>query len=208
MSVEEIKPIGAFTEALALFRQKVVAPKENGHVSYKSTNYDYVLLKDLIKSIDEGIKDTGLAWLQDTQTSAGVVSVKTIVLHKEGYRFESEWTEIKTSGKAQDVGSAMTYARRYSLSTTFGVNSESDDDGESANKGAPQFEQATKDQQKMLEGLFNEMAQTTGKTVKDVQKGYLGLTTPVALRHDMAASLIELISGQLEKLAKKVGDEA
>ncbi|MCU4683134.1 ERF family protein [Lactiplantibacillus paraplantarum] len=208
MSLEEAKTMGAFASALALFQQQVVAPKENGHVSYKSTKYDYVMLKDLIKAINEGIKGTGLAWLQDTKTNAGIVSVRTIVFHKDGYQFESSWTEIKTSGKAQDVGSAMTYARRYSLSTTFGVNSETDDDGQSANDGAPQFEQANHNQQKLLTDLFNEMAKTTGKPAKDVQKGYLGLTTIGALRHDMANSLIKLITEQLEKLTGKVGDKA
>lgn len=35
MSLEEAKAMGAFASALALFQQQVVAPKENGHVSYK-----------------------------------------------------------------------------------------------------------------------------------------------------------------------------
>jgi len=55
---EEAKAVGAFASALALFQQQVVAPKENGHVSYKSIKYDYVMLKDLIKAINEGIKET------------------------------------------------------------------------------------------------------------------------------------------------------
>ena len=46
-----------FNKGLSKFRQQVKAPSKNGSVSYKNTKFDYVLLDDLIKSIDAGIKE-------------------------------------------------------------------------------------------------------------------------------------------------------
>ncbi|MBQ0836073.1 ERF family protein [Lactiplantibacillus pentosus] len=130
-----------YGKGLASFRQKVKAPKKNGHVNYHTkagqTAYDYVLLPDLIQAIDDGIKDTGLAWIQDSKTEQNSVSVRTIIFHDGGYIYESSWITIKTSGQAQDIGSAMTYAKRYSLGTAFGISSEPDDDGQQANNYRP-----------------------------------------------------------------------
>lgn len=139
----KIKLQAEFNKGLALFRQQVSAPKKNGHVSYgrskgSSTKYDYVLLEDLIKAIDDGLKDTGLAWYQDCETAQGVVRVRTIVTHENGYSKSSSWLEFKTSGNPQDVGSSMTYAKRYSLGTTFGVSSEADDDAQNTTQQQPQ----------------------------------------------------------------------
>lgn len=125
----------AYIKGLVKFHQQVKSPKENGYVEYQ--DYHYVKLEDLINSINNGLKDTGLTWLQDTKTEENVVSVRTIILHEDGHIYESSWVTIKTSGKAQDIGSAMTYAKRYSLGTAFGVSSEPDDDGQQANNYSP-----------------------------------------------------------------------
>lgn len=135
-----------FNKSLAKFRQQVKAPSKNGHVSYKSTHYDYVLLDDLIKSIDEGAKDTGLSWRQEAETVKGGVKVRTIISHDSGYDYTSPWITLGSGTAPQDVGSAITYAKRYSLGTTFGVSSESDDDGEAAQESSRQQPQQNQQQ--------------------------------------------------------------
>ena len=131
-----------FNKSLAKFRQQVKAPGKNGHVDFTSkkgrTKYDYTLLDDLIKSIDEGTKDTGLSWRQEAETIKGGVKVRTIISHENGYDYTSPWITLGSGTAPQDVGSAITYAKRYSLGTTFGVSSESDDDGEAAQEGSRQ----------------------------------------------------------------------
>lgn len=183
----KIKLQSAFNKGLSHFRQQVKAPKKNGHVGYKTKsggkNYDYVLLEDLIKAIDEGLKDTGLAWYQDCETANGVVRVRTIVTHENGYSKSSSWMEFKTSGNPQDAGSAMTYAKRYSLGTTFGVSSEADDDGQQATNVAPNKPQngtkkpadrVTTDQMTELTKLFKQTSEVTKGSLANVQKYYLG----------------------------------
>ncbi|MGP4116436.1 ERF family protein [Levilactobacillus zymae] len=217
----KIKLQSAFNKGLSHFRQQVKAPKKNGHVGYKTKsggkNYDYVLLEDLIKAIDEGLKDTGLAWYQDCETSNGVVRVRTIVTHENGYSKSSSWMEFKTSGNPQDAGSAMTYAKRYSLGTTFGVSSEADDDGQQANDTTPNRnnsqrkntskpEPSTKQQQTTLESLFKAMSKTASAPIEAVRNGYLGkagVSQSSQLSHSKAESLIKLVMSQLNKQTDK-----
>lgn len=145
-----------FNKSLAKFRQQVKAPSKNGHVSYKSTHYDYVLLDDLIKSIDEGAKDTGLSWRQEAETVKGGVKVRTIISHESGYDYTSPWITLGSGTAPQDVGSAITYAKRYSLGTTFGVSSESDDDGEAAQESSRQQPQQNQQQQRSQSNYNNQ----------------------------------------------------
>lgn len=137
---EDLKLRSDFFKGMSKFRGQVVAPKKNGHVDFTGkkgrTKYDYVLLDDLIDAIDKALKGTQLSWRQETTNSDGGVSVRTIIDCDTGFEYKSPWLALRTSGMPQDVGSAMTYAKRYSLGTTFGVSSEADDDGQEAQKDA------------------------------------------------------------------------
>lgn len=217
----KLKMRTGYIKGLAMFHQQVAAPKENGHVSFKSTHYDYVLLEDLIAAINTGIKGTGLAWLQDTKTEENAVSVRTIILHEDGYIYESSWVTIKTSGKAQDIGSAMTYAKRYSLGTAFGVSSESDDDGQQANDNnqsksnqnsgqresynANKPEQqnlATSQQVKRINQLFAEISKSEDINLTELRKSYLiraSVDNPNKLNPDAANGLTQELVDRLDK---------
>lgn len=126
-----------FNKELAKFHDKVKPPSKNGHVDFVSkkggrTKYDYVQLEDLIKAIDTALNGIGMTWSQDSEVNNGAAKVRTRILSSNGYEYVSPWIVIKTSGQAQDIGSAITYAKRYSLGTSFGINSETDDDGQKA----------------------------------------------------------------------------
>lgn len=139
----EDKQRGEFNEALAKFQQRVKAPKKNGHVNFSTkkggkTKYDYVMLDDLIKAINEGLKDTGISWSQNAKTETvksgnypqTIITVSTVIHYKNGYQIESSPVEmVSTKGDPQSVGAVITYAKRYSLSAAFGVNSDEDNDG-------------------------------------------------------------------------------
>ncbi|CAM3209776.1 ERF family protein [Lactiplantibacillus plajomi] len=129
----------AFFAGLTKFREQVKAPAKNGHVGYATKGgnkaYDYVLLDDLIKSIDMGLKGTGIAWYQEAEADQKAIRVRTVLTHKDGYMYQSPWMSFSTNGQPQSAGSAITYAKRYSLGTSFGVSSEADDDGEATGKG-------------------------------------------------------------------------
>ncbi|MEM1455604.1 ERF family protein [Pediococcus pentosaceus] len=130
----------AFNKAFGDFRKKVKPPVKNGKVSYKATHYDYVLLKDLGSAIDEALKEVDLTWNQESYSDEehGIAGARTIIrCESNGYEEPTPWIHIKSSGKAQDIGSALTYARRYSLSAAFGIESDPDDDGQQAQFSQP-----------------------------------------------------------------------
>ena len=81
-------------------------------------------------------KERVLSWQQEakveTQGQSSSISVRTIVRHENGYEYVSPWVTFVSSIAPQSIGSAITYAKRYSLSATFGINSETDDDAQQA----------------------------------------------------------------------------
>lgn len=81
----------------------------------------------------------GLSVVQatDYNTDTGTFVLLTRILHKSGEWIESVYP-LPTSVKIQDQGSAITYARRYSLFSLAGVAAaEEDDDGESGQNATP-----------------------------------------------------------------------
>ena len=81
----------------------------------------------------------GLSVVQatDYNPDTGVFVLITRILHKSGEWIESVYP-LPTSGKIQEQGSAITYARRYSLFSLAGVAAaEEDDDGNSAQNATP-----------------------------------------------------------------------
>ncbi|MFO1546579.1 ERF family protein [Lactiplantibacillus plantarum] len=214
----KLKMQTGYIKGLATFHQQVEPPSKNGYVKYQ--DYHYVKLEDLINSINKGLKDTGLAWLQDTKTEENAVSVRTIILHEDGYIYESSWVTINTSGKAQDIGSAMTYAKRYSLGTAFGVSSESDDDGQQANNNQSNSDQnsgkresynanktgqqnlATSQQVKRINQLFAEISKSENINLTELRKSYLiraSVDSPNKLNPDAANGLTQELVDRLEK---------
>ena len=154
LKMEMIKLRAGYAKAFNLFEQQVKAPAKNGHVDFTSkkgrTKYDYVTIDDLIKSINDGIKGTGLSWQQeakvDTQGQSSIINIRTIVRHENGYEYVSPSINFVSSNAPQSIGSAITYAKRYSLSATFGINSEADDDAQEAQNYQP-HQQANRPQQ-------------------------------------------------------------
>src|SRR5690349_17810528 len=65
----------------------------------------------------------------------GSVNVTTTVWHESGQWIESEPLVMPAKGGPQDVGSAISYARRYALMAFLGLATD-DDDGAGAQKAA------------------------------------------------------------------------
>ena len=113
--------------------QKSFAPalKTNTNPAFKSK---YVALGGCIEAVIDALNSNGIALMQPTHEDATGVTVETLFVHESG--------EILSGGKlhvpavkqdAQGYGSALTYARRYSLMSACGIAPE-DDDGNAASK--------------------------------------------------------------------------
>lgn len=125
-------------KSLAKFRQQLKQPVKDGANPYfKST---YVTLDGVIKAVDTALEGTGLSYIQEAATSDGLPAVRTVLFHEDGGTMASGWLSLplKNGATPQDVGSLLTYAKRYQLAAFFGVSSDVDDDGNSASSQGDQ----------------------------------------------------------------------
>lgn len=111
------------------------ALKDSNNPFFKSK---YADLSSVVDAIREAWASNGLSYVQCVEPSEkSEVSVETVILHSSGEWMACGVLSLPVSkADAQGFGSAMTYARRYSLSAAAGVAPE-DDDGNAATKAAP-----------------------------------------------------------------------
>lgn len=125
--------ITEIAKALAKFQSEVSDPnrtKENAFLKSK-----YVTLDSLLQAVRPVLANNGLSFLQVPFTGSDVVSVTTMLLHESGEWLESDPFTLPLMKKdPQGVGSVVTYARRYSLSSILGVAWDEDDDAQSNNE--------------------------------------------------------------------------
>jgi len=103
-------------------------PKNKINPHFKSA---YVDLSDGLTAVRECFSKHGLVFIQGTSLMDGVIVLNTRIAHKSGQWIESDYP-VGGFGKPQEMGSAMTYARRYALFSMVGVAGEDDDDGNAA----------------------------------------------------------------------------
>lgn len=125
-------------KALAKFRQQLKQPVKDGANPYFESTY--VTLDGVIKAVDTALEGTGLSYIQEAATSDGLPAVRTVLFHEDGGTMASGWLSLplKNGATPQDVGSLLTYAKRYQLAAFFGVSSDVDDDGNSASSQGDQ----------------------------------------------------------------------
>lgn len=99
----------------------------------------YATLADVWDACRKALTDHGLSVVQMPRcTDAGGkpwVHVETLLLHSSGQSISSSLSMPVDRATAQGVGSAITYARRYSLAAMVGVTPDDDDDGNTASGG-------------------------------------------------------------------------
>ena len=128
-------------KAFANFKKKLKQPlKDANNPFFKSK---YVPLENVVQVVDEAMIDTGLSYTQGiADLEEGYLRVDTIVLHESGEYMVIKGSKVKpVKNDPQSAGSATTYARRYSLSTAFGIASDPDDDGNGASQQAKNNQQ-------------------------------------------------------------------
>jgi hypothetical protein len=96
----------------------------NPHFRSKYANFDSIV--DTIRPV---LAKNGLAFMQPTVDIDGKLFIKTRIIHGSGEWIESSYPVNPVKNDPQGYGSALTYARRYSLSSILGITSDEDDDG-------------------------------------------------------------------------------
>lgn len=125
------KPEDALYPALvrALGALSDIPSDREGQIGNRS--YRYANLGDVLSHVRPVFAGEGLAVVQHVTHAQGAVTVHTIVLHTSGESYAFPPLTLPASGTVQQIGSAITYARRYSLMASLGLATD-DDDGASA----------------------------------------------------------------------------
>ena len=107
------------------------ALKDKNNPHFKSK---YADLGACIDAVQEALNANGIALLQQTREDATGVTVETVLLHESGESWTSGPLHVPAAKQdPQGYGSALTYARRYSLMAACGIAPE-DDDGNAASQ--------------------------------------------------------------------------
>jgi len=113
--------------------QKAFGPalKSSTNPHFKSR---YADLSACVEAVITGLNDNGIALIQKCYDCANGVMVETMFVHESGEMLECGILHVPASKQdPQGYGSALTYARRYSLMAACGIAPE-DDDGNSASR--------------------------------------------------------------------------
>jgi len=128
-----VQPVGkaiaaAFVKAQADFGS-VLKTSTNPHFRSK-----YAGLDACIDAVIDALHKHGIALMQRTLPCESGVTVETILVHTSGETMSGGPLHVPASkNDAQGYGSALTYARRYSLTSMLGIAPE-DDDGNAASR--------------------------------------------------------------------------
>lgn len=159
--------------ALCKAQKKFKTALKKSKNPYFHSNYaDYT---EVLSCVKEALNEEGITILQPIDEDV----VETVLLHESGEFLCSVTKIYNISNKPQDYGSAITYARRYALSSMLAIDSDEDDDGNRAN--------------------CNTSNTPTNKAPKEVQKDPL-----VELRH-IASSILTSKYMTTEELEKTLG---
>ncbi len=199
-------------EALSLFQSEAnAAVKSNKNPFFKST---YASLEDVIAAANEGAK-YGLAFTQvlDFEKPEGsdpIMYLKTSLLHKTSdTAITSRYLVVPKNSRYDDsqaLGSAITYAKRYSLQAIYGLPSE-DDDGNANTHN----EKVNADQKRKMTVWVNSIKQSVKATMDNPEMTKAEKIHDLfMLKKENAGSfdkLLKLDKGQWDMLMKHIIDQ-
>jgi hypothetical protein len=196
--MEKSESIKELATALNKFQAECSGAKKDADNPFFGSKY--ANLEAVINCAKSALDNNGLAVSQFPIMDQGYCGVETILMHSSG-----EWISNKLllACKKQDpqaMGSAITYARRYSYQSVLGIPSE-DDDGEKSmqrNSPAPQMTQEPKItpvQSNELIGLFQSKGALAGDAFMNYLKENYGADKFANLYASQFTSVKETLEG-------------
>lgn len=151
--------LGQLAKALAAAQADFKPIVKDKVVKSSSYSYRYADLATVRDAVTAALSKQGLAVVQTFRPNGGQVQyLDTRLIHQSGECITSTY-QIPAAGKQQEIGSATTYARRYSLCAILGVVAEDDDDGNSADQKQVKIEQTVSTQAAgKLDNIANQKA--------------------------------------------------
>jgi hypothetical protein len=164
--METFTPVGKNIAAAFVKAQRQFGPalKTSTNPHFRSK---YADLSNCIEAVIDALNSNGIGLMQRTYECKDGVMVETIFVHESGEVMECGLLHVPASKQdPQGYGSALTYARRYSLLAATGLAPE-DDDGNSASRRTEIKSTVNENQ---IADLLAAMDEVT--TIKELQQAY------------------------------------
>lgn len=133
---------GKLAEALAKAQGAFlpIEKSKSAQVKMKSGgeySFDYADLHSVLAAVTPALTANGLALVQDAEAGQGAaVKVSAMLLHSSGEWIQSAPVSVPVEGsRPQEVGGAISYARRYVVSSLLSIASTEEDDDANAAEG-------------------------------------------------------------------------
>ena len=197
--MENMKISAAFVKAQREFAP-ALKTATNPHFRSK-----YVALDGCIEAVIDALNSNGIALMQKSHESDNGVTIETLFIHESGESLSGGLFHVPAvKHDAQGYGSALTYARRYSLMSAAGIAPE-DDDGNAAVKAkAPVIPASPKTYDL---GLSNdELSHITdmSEAIKELTpSGGLDLILAAKLEENQTVALWNMLPSNIRTAIKK-----
>jgi len=123
-------PVDLFAEALVKVQGAIkTAVKDATNPAFRSK---YADLGAVWEAVKPALQANGFVVVQSPNFEGDTMWLETTLLHVSGERMTGRYPLRPSKQDPQGFGSALTYARRYSLSSMLGVVADEDDDGNAA----------------------------------------------------------------------------
>lgn len=130
---DSIKEIAAALASAQKEMDNAVLNHENSH--FKSR---YADLSSVREAVLGPLNNNGIALTQvPSLNDQGAFELTTLMMHSPSGEYIGGVYPLPANGRPQEIGSAITYARRYMAAAICFVSSDEDDDGNAAQNAAP-----------------------------------------------------------------------
>lgn len=195
--------------------EKAKVPTKDGG----SYSYTYAGLDSVLPAVRPILARHDLAAFHSASSAQGVVCVSVTIMHKSGQWISFDPLCLASGSSPQSAGSALTYARRYTLLPALGIATE-DDDGAAAMQGQPPDHQATTANRPQPEPTYRTVAEAriremlaglNGNEASKVQTAFREqfgkpLSKLERERHDEALTFVEFLLAPATAAAAGDGD--
>lgn len=135
----------------------------------------YADLQEIIECVRKPLLDAGLTFTQKIMRAEGdtyPITLQTILTDGKTSEVLAEFPV--SGGTPQAIGSAITYAKRYSLAAAFGLAADEDDDGNAASDRKPSKPTKLDALRKATTAYLKANPDTNGAEVKEFIESHIG----------------------------------
>lgn len=187
--------------AVALVAAQLEMPELEKNAVNPHFKNRFMSLDNLIAKTRPVLNRHGLAIAQfPTVSETGGLVLTTVLLHGDsGERLEFDTPLLGAAENMQQLGAAITYARRYAWQAVLGVAAEEDTDGETTKQPAgrkkPAVKAITRDQQRRLFAIAGENGVSL-EVLREIVVGVTGAESTSAIPVDRYDEIVSLVKEQ------------